>query len=74
MHGSYFRKGGGMPDQEFVDKMVRFESGEMSNNEVIQFFQELLDQGVIPHLQGAYGRAAQSLLDAGLIRPSSDDK
>ncbi len=50
-----------------VDKMIALESGEMSEEETVEFFQELVDSGIVWQLQGAYGRAAMALIEAGLV-------
>jgi len=49
-----------------VDKIMDYEMGEMSENEVIEFFQEMIDTDLAWQLQGSYGRMAQSLIDTGL--------
>ena len=54
-----------------VEKIVRFENGEMEEDEVVEFFQELLDTGMIYQLQGSYQRTAQHLLDANMIAHSA---
>lgn len=51
----------------YIDKIIAYESGEMDEDEMIEFFQELVSTGDINHLQGSYSRQAQSLIDAGLI-------
>lgn len=49
-----------------VGKIIAYESGEMdSEEEVIDFFQELIDDGTVWSLQGSYGRTAQTLIDGG---------
>ena len=45
-----------------IDKIIRYENGEMDEAEVIDLFQELIDYGVVFSLQGAYGRVAKALL------------
>jgi len=50
-----------------VDKMVAYEGGDMSEEETIEFFQELLDRRLINDLQGSYQRAAAALLELGHI-------
>lgn len=51
-----------------VDQIIAWESGEMTDeNEVIEFFQELVDSGMAWRLQGSYGRAAKRMIDMGLI-------
>ena len=49
-----------------VDKIIAWEQGEMtSEEEVVSFFQELIDTGMVWTLQGAYGRTAMSLIHGG---------
>lgn len=50
-----------------VNKIVAYEQGDMDEEETIEFFQELMDTGLIWSLQGHYGRTAQAMIDAGLI-------
>jgi hypothetical protein len=53
-----------------VDKIMAFESGEMNTqDEIIDFFQGLIDTGMAWQLQGSYGRAANSLIEAGHCSP-----
>lgn len=53
---------------DIVSSIIRFESGEMgSEEEVIEFFQELVDSGLAWQLQGSYGRLAQRLIENGLV-------
>ena len=49
-----------------VDQIIDYESGEMGEQEIIDFFQELIDLGMAWTLQGHYGRMAKSLIDQGL--------
>jgi hypothetical protein len=48
-----------------LDKMIAYEAGELHFDETIEFFQELIDSGLVWHLQGSYGRAARALIDEG---------
>lgn len=50
-----------------IDDIIRFEDGQMTEEEIIEFFQEGLDEGWVWHMQGYYGRMATRLLEAGLI-------
>lgn len=50
-----------------VMDFVAYENGDMDEYEVIDFFQRLVDTGMINYLQGHYGRTAQSLIDSGDI-------
>ena len=49
-----------------VDKIVKYESGDMSVEEVVDFFQELINSGLCWQLQGHYGRTARHLIEEGL--------
>lgn len=50
-----------------IDTIMRYEQGDLDEDEVIELFQGLVDSGQAWELQGHYGRTAASLLDAGLI-------
>lgn len=50
-----------------LNDIVRFENDEMTFDEVIDFFQQLVDTGMAWKLQGFYGRTAQGLIDQGLV-------
>jgi hypothetical protein len=50
-----------------VDKFMRFESNEMNSNEMLDFFAELIRDGLCWHLQGNYGRTASNLIKMGFI-------
>ena len=53
---------------DVVDMIMRFEGGLMEDEqEVIDLFQYLVDTGMAWSLQGSYGRAARSLIDAGYV-------
>ncbi len=53
---------------DIVDKIIAYESGEMSEQETIQFFQEILDNGMVWQLQGHYQRTARYLIEQKLIK------
>ena len=58
---------------DIVGDIVAYENGEMGEEETIEFFQRLLDTGMVYHLQGAYQRTLTGLLDAGkLAYPDQD--
>lgn len=50
-----------------VDSIIRYEEGEMNDDETIVFFQKLVDSGMAWKLQGSYGRAAEAMINDGLI-------
>jgi len=47
--------------------IMDYENGEMNNVEVLDFFQHLVNTGIINHLQGSYQRMASELLSQGMI-------
>lgn len=51
-----------------IDFIMAFEDGNVTEEELIEGFQELIDSGVAWQLQGVYGRTAMSLIEAGLCR------
>lgn len=48
-----------------VDKIIRYENGEMGSDEIVPFFQELISNGMAWNLQGHYGRTATTLIELG---------
>ena len=47
--------------------IMDYENGEMDNVEVLDFFQHLVNTGIINHLQGSDQRIASELLSQGMI-------
>lgn len=52
---------------DLLDKTIAFESGDMEPEEVVDFFQNLVDTGICWKLQGAYGRQAHWMIENGLV-------
>lgn len=50
-----------------LDKVLAFEYGQMDEEELVEFFQHLVDTGLVWQLQGTYGRTAVDLIEAGLV-------
>jgi hypothetical protein len=50
-----------------ITDLIRYESGEMDQEEVVNFFQDLYDSGVWVQLQGHYQRTMNDLVQAGLV-------
>lgn len=50
-----------------IDKIIAYEQGELSEKEMIELFQSLVDTGLAWSLQGHYGRTATQLINAGII-------
>lgn len=50
-----------------VGKIIAFEQGELDEDEIIELFQAMVDDGSVWSLQGSYGRTAASLIEQGLV-------
>lgn len=60
----------GTPKREnCLDDIIAFEQGELDEDETIDLFQRLVDNGMAWRLQGMYGRTAVRLIEAGLVTP-----
>ena len=53
-----------------VQDIIDYENGQMDWEQLVEFFQGLINSGQAWTLQGHYGRTAQSLIDEGFcVRP-----
>jgi hypothetical protein len=52
---------------DLTTRIIEFETGEATEEQVIELFQYLVDTGLAWSLQGTYGRNAEALLEAGVI-------
>lgn len=59
--------------EALISRIIAFEDGMMDTDDVVPFFQDLIDTGLAWKLQGAYGRAAKSLIDQGQCTPPQSD-
>lgn len=50
-----------------IEKIIKFENGELSDNEMIALFSELIKSGMAWKLQGTYGRLARNLVNNGVL-------
>lgn len=50
-----------------VDSIMRYEDGSMDETEAVQFFSDLIQSGMIEHLQGSYQRGAEALKRIGYL-------
>lgn len=51
---------------DLLDDMIAYEQGELSDEQSIDLFQKLIDNGLVWQLQGSYGRTAHALISAGI--------
>lgn len=50
---------------DLLDQIVAYETGDMLDEEIVEFFQILIDTGFAWELQGSYGRTARDLINQG---------
>lgn len=55
-------------EYNLIGNIIAFESGCLDDDAVIRLFQHLVDTGTAWTLQGSYGRTAERLINAGLVR------
>ena len=55
-----------------ITDIIDFESGEMDSEDVAEFFQGMINSGVVWQLQGHYGRTAVALIEAGECMTADD--
>lgn len=56
-----------MDNTEQVDLIIKFESGEATEEESLKLFSHLIKTGLCWKLQGFYGRTAQNLINNNII-------
>ncbi len=59
---------------DVVGKIMDYEGGNMDDEQIIQFFQEIVDSGLVWELQGSYGRMATHLIKEGLVHRKGEKR
>jgi len=59
-----------MANLQLFDMMMQYEEGNLSEAEMLEMFQLLIDNGMVWSLQGMYGRTAKTLIEFGYCRPA----
>jgi hypothetical protein len=54
-----------MSSNDLATKIFRYEEDDLDGNEIVELFQELIDNGMAWSLQGHYGRMAMDLIENG---------
>ena len=55
---------------DLLGAIMDWEAGELSNVDTLELFSALVENGQAWTLQGAYGRQATALIEAGYLTPS----
>ena len=50
---------------DLVDQIIAYEQGDLTDDEIIELFQELINSGQAYTFQGHYGRMAEVLIKTG---------
>jgi hypothetical protein len=53
---------------QLVEQLIAYEEGQITGDEEIAFFEQLVETGTCWQLQGHYQRMAATLMEAGLIK------
>lgn len=53
---------------ELANTIFAYEAGELNDDETVELFQKLIDNGMAWTLQGSYGRMAMRLIEEGLCK------
>lgn len=57
---------------DVVGFIMDFEGGDITDAEVVEGFQHLINDGTVWSLQGFYGRTANSLIEQGFCKPANE--
>ena len=57
---------------ELMNRIIDYETGVLDEDEVVDLFQDLIDNGFAWSLQGHYGRTAKRLIEAGQCHPAEE--
>ena len=52
---------------DLAARITEYEQGELSEDEIVDLFQDLLANGIVWELQGSYQRVAEEFISRGLI-------
>jgi hypothetical protein len=55
-----------------VELMMKYEAGDASMTEIIDLFQDLIDNDMLGKLQGHYGRVADQLIKDGMCHKKEE--
>jgi len=50
---------------DLTNAIIDYENGELTHDQIVELFQQLIDTGMAWRLQGSYGRTTRDLIDSG---------
>ena len=56
-----------------ITRIMQYEAGETTFQDIIEMFQEMINDGTVWQLQGHYGRTAMALIEAGDCTPTGQE-
>lgn len=59
---------------DLVSRLIEYEDGEMTDDQIVELFVDLLNEGWVGKLQGRYGRMAEHLIREGFIAVDNRNK
>lgn len=54
-----------------LTRIIAYEQGELDHQELVEFFQELIDSGEVWRMPNHFGRTASTLIEVGECRRMS---
>ncbi len=60
-----------MRQEDFIPTIIAYENGKLTHEEIVEFFQYVIDSGLANRSQGRYRRTAEALIAAGHCRRQS---
>jgi len=57
---------------DMLEMIIRYESGELTEEQTVEMFQALIDSGRAWQLQGHYGRTANRMIRHGLCHAKGE--
>ena len=54
--------------KDITQQLILYESGDLTDSQTIQLFQDLIDSGLVYMLQGHYGRTAEAFIADGFCQ------
>lgn len=57
---------------EYMDRIIAYESGELTPVETVRLFADLIRTGLVWSLQGHYGRMAVRAIESGIISQAGE--